>query len=274
MSGDAAVNHVGGDPRCLNRQRRREKEMKRKVLVSVWLVSAVILFGAVSKAGAILIGGGLWSHDFDDTAFVDEIIDKEVNGFYWEGGSDAGLLNGDVGDGGVALLDGDYISFIFTDNTVLNGAGADLAVFEAGLPAEDLIVSVSPFDDNTGWTTTLKYDSTYTGAEAAGGYNLNVALIDLSDFGFAEGDAISAVKIFGISSVYKCCGRGGKGGMGGGSKTVKDPYKKKCCKSIGGTDLVAIGSLNREVPVPEPGTLLLIGTGLVGLGLMNRKLKG
>ncbi|NOZ25937.1 MAG: PEP-CTERM sorting domain-containing protein [Nitrospirae bacterium] len=249
--------------------------MKKSVLAC--LVSAVVLLGTVSMAGALVIGGASWSYDFDDTAFVDSVIDKNIDGgWYWGGGTESGLLNGDVTDGGVALLDKDYISFIFTDNTALNGVGADLAIFEAGFPAEDIVVSVSPFTDDTGWTPARTYSSKDTGAKAADDYNLNVALIDLTDFGFAEGDSIAAVKIFGITSVYSCCGSTGKRGRKGkgGGTTINDPYIKKCCKSIGGTDLVAIGSLSKSVPVAEPGTLLLIGTGLVGLGLMRRKSRG
>lgn len=243
--------------------------MKR---ILVCLVAVMMVFGTVKMASAIVIGGSAWSHDFDDNAFVDSVI-AQKGGWYWGGGTEAGLLNGDVNDGGIALLGGDYMSFIFTDNVAVNGAGADLAIFEAGFPADDFIVSVSSRTDNTGWVSPLmRYRTTYTGGEAKG-YNLNVAAIDLSDFGLAEGASVSAVKIYGITTNLSCKkGRHGKKNCKG---KKADPIKRLgCCKSVGGTDLVAIGAMNNGIPVPEPATFLLIGSGLVGLGFMKRKFKG
>jgi len=235
--------------------------MKRIV---VCLVAVMVVFGTVKMASALVIGGSLWSHDFEESAFVDSVIDSN-GGWYWGGGTEAGLLNGDVSDGGIALLDDNYMSFIFTDNVAVNGTGADLAIFEAGFPAEDFIVSVSSFTDDTGWSSPRTYGTTYTGG-AASAYNLNVALIDFSDFGLADGSSIAAIRIDGITTSYSCCGK--KGG------TINDPLLKTgCCKSVGGSDLVAIGAMN-NISVPEPATFLLIGSGLVGLGFMRRKFKG
>ncbi len=233
----------------------------KKVLVCI--ASIMMFLGTVQLASALVIGGGSWSYDFEDNAFVDGVIDSN-GGWYWGGGTEAGLLNGDVNDGGIALFDDDYMSFIFTDNVAVNGSGADLAIFEAGYTAEDFIVSVSQSPDNTGWTSFFRYNTVYTGGSASG-YNLNVVAIDLSDFGITEGASISAVKILGITTKYSCCGKKG---------SINDPLlKTRCCRGVGGTDLVAIGAIN-NVSVPEPATFLLIGSGLVGLGFIRRKFKG
>ena len=206
----------------------------------VFLCAVVLVFGMVGSVGAVTIGGGSWSYDFDDNAFVDSVIDSQ-GGLYWSGGTQAGLLNSDVNDGGIALYDGNFMSFAFSDNYCTNGVGADLAVFEAGSPAEDFMVSLSFFTDNTGWTTPIQYSTLYTGGSASG-YNLNVAAIDLSDYGFATGDSISAVWIGGVTH-----------------------------PTAGGTDLVAIGAINTSTSVPEPSTILLLGFGLLSIAGLRRK---
>ncbi len=212
--------------------------MKRFLIV---LSAVIMILGTVGMANAVLIGGSSWSYDFDSTAFVDSVIDSS-GGWYWSGGTEAGLLNGNVNDGGIALYDGDYMSFAFIDNSVYNGAGADLAIFEAGFPAEDFIVSVSFLTNNTGWTSPIQYSTVYTGGSASG-YNLNVVALDLSDFGIGSNMAISAVRIDGITH-----------------------------PTLGGTDLVAIGGMNIS-PVPEPATLILLGSGLAGLAFFRKKMK-
>ena len=77
----------------------------------------------------------------------------------------------------------------FTDNSVVNGSGADLAVYELGIPdAFDLGITVGG--------TTHFYVTAATGATTSGGYSLNVAEVNLDDFGVPAGGSINTIQVY------------------------------------------------------------------------------
>ena len=48
--------------------------------------AVALVFGMGGSAGAVSIGGNIWSYDFDDNAFVDSVIESS-GGSYWWGGT-------------------------------------------------------------------------------------------------------------------------------------------------------------------------------------------
>lgn len=196
------------------------------------LVLAAALAAASVGAQAVTTIGGI---NFDDNAFADALY-YSAGSFTTSGGSLASVLTDkNPGTYAFSFSAGANVMLGFTDNGVYNGAGADLAIFELGIP-DTLTVSFG--------TQSLSYLSTYTGY-SAGGYNLNVALVDFSDFGIATGANLTYQSI-GLSTV-----------------------------AAGGTvpSLSLVGALHTAAPVPEPETyaLMLLGIGAVGLGSRLRK---
>lgn len=159
---------------------------KSKISLSAILACALIVSGA-SSAHAITTVGGL---DFEDNAFADSTVFD--NPALWATDDVTTLLeNALVGslasDAAFAIDNSDaadpaFVDILFTDNTITNIAGPDLAVFDLG--------SEDTFAAQIGATTNL-----YTSVGVANPFPLNVALIDLSDFGIAEGDSISTLTL-------------------------------------------------------------------------------
>lgn len=196
------------------------------------LVLAAALAAASVGAQAVTTIGGI---NFDDNAFADALY-YSAGSFTTSGGSLASVLT-DKNPGTYAFswTPGANVMLGFTDNAVYNGAGADLAIFELGVP-DTVVVNFG--------TQSQSFLTTYTGY-SAGGYNLNVALVDFSSFGIAYGANLPYQSI-GLSTV-----------------------------AAGGTvpSLSLVGALHTAAPVPEPETyaLMLLGIGAVGLGSRLRK---
>lgn len=121
----------------------------------------------------------------------------------------------------------------FTDNDVLNGTGADLAIFELGVPDTVKV---------TFGIQTQSFLTTYTGF-SAGGFDLNVALIDFSTFGIASGANLPYVSI-GLDTP--------------GNTTVPS--------------LSLVGAFHvTAVPEPESYSMMLAGLGLIGFMAARRR---
>ncbi len=206
-----------------------------KVRAALLSALAVFVLGTTAgQARASIIVGGL---TFDDNAFADELVSSV--GSYSVGGAatlDAALVGPDASSYAFSFSPDAQLVLRFVDNLLFNGAGADLAVFDLGVnDSFDLAIAVG------GATRTYTTAST---PFTAGGFDLNAALIDLSDFGLAAGATVSDIQIFPL---------------------------------IFGTtpSFAAFGALNSQAAVPEPSVpeptaLLLLGSALVA-GFARRR---
>ena len=202
-------------------------------------IFGTLIFAALSTvitpAAAITAVGG---YNFEDNAFADTLISSS-GGYSVTGDSLAAALT-DKNPGTFALSTTlgvtDFVQLGFTDNVLVNGLGADLVLFELGVPS---VFGVSI----TIGGTTRSYASVSTGAQA-GGFGLNAAAIDLSDFGIAFGASLSSIVIL----------------MGDASNTQPS--------------LSLVGALNsRELgsQIPEPASLSLAVIALLGLAATRRR---
>lgn len=167
----------------------------------------------------------------------------------WVTGSDLtmGLALGQGPAGGVA----DFIVPGFGLASIVNGAGADFAVWEAGSPSEPFLMSVST-DGGLTFSASLSFATVVTNPlVTTPPFNVNVAFVNLDDFGFAAGATVDAVKLSGLFT-----------GIGGS-----------------GPDLLAIAAINAGAPtgninpIPEPEIYAMMGLGLGLIGWIGRRSK-
>jgi hypothetical protein len=185
---------------------------------------------------ADIIVGGL---TFDDDAFADDLV-SSTGAWTFGGGAaslEAALVGSNPNDFAFAFGSTSNVVLRFTDNLAINLAGADLAIFELGT-AETFSLAVEVAG------TTNSYTAVDTGFDA-GGFDLLVAQIDLSDFGVAAGGTVDTVQLF-------------------PAPTGGDP-----------ADFTVIGALNstpdQVVPVPASALLLGIGGLFAGAGALRRR---
>ncbi len=195
----------------------------------------LLIFGMVGSASAITTVAG---YDFEDNAFADSLISS--SGAYTASGGtlESVITDSNLNTYAFSWTPSAYLELGFTDNYLVNGSGYDLALFELGVP------DTFQFSLTVGGTT-LDYSTSNTGYQGAG-YTVNAALIDLDDFGVTSGAYLSSI-VLGMSYTT--------------GSTVPS--------------LAVVGALNSAniAPVPEPATLLLLGSGLAGLAFYRRKRK-
>ena len=135
----------------------------------------------------------------------------------------------------VSLGDGGSITLQFTDNS-LTGSGdntPDLWIFEIGPDVEDTFVEISK--NNVSWFDVGKVFGSTSG-------------IDIDASGFGTNDFISYVRLTDDTN---------EGNQSG--------------NTVGG-DIDAIGAISSAPPVPLPGAVWLLGSGLIGLMGLRKKL--
>lgn len=198
----------------------------------------------------VTIGGVTFA---DESAFADQLISVTGPLLRWSGTGTS--LVGAGGPAGVSELltdqqpgtfviagfpaSGQQVTLGFVDNRLVNGAGADLALFELGF-ADSFRVTIGG--------VSRTYTSVYSGVSSVGPFSnlseLNVARVDLSDFGVAAGAALSEVTI--------------------GLDIVSAPGFT--------ASLSLVGAINSQRTIPEPSSaLLLLGAALAGLGVWRRR---
>lgn len=204
------------------------------------VVAGIAAMVLSANANATIVRGGI---SFDDNAFADEVIDYSagINFERQQSGPfdrvsatpEEALLGADLSTSTIDMQSDESLTVGFSDNVVVNGAGADLAIFE--------LFGFNEFGEVTinGVTSGVVGVSLGSIAIPGTGFNntVNVAQIDLSDFGIAAGGMISSlqVAITGATSEY-----------------------------------AAFGAMN-SAPVPEAGALMMLGMGLLGFTLVARR---
>ena len=192
---------------------------------------ALSTLSATAASASVTVGG----FTFDNNAFVDTLLSSSGS-FTVSGGTLSSVLTDtNVATYAFPSSEGASLTLGFTDNVAVNGAGNDIVLFELGTPDTwNVLIN----------GVTHSYTSSATG-ESAGGFSLNAAALDLSDFGIGAGASITSLRLSFVTS---------------NSGTVAS------------TSLV--GALNSgPVGVPEPATwaTMLFGFGGLGAALRRRR---
>lgn len=152
-------------------------------------------------------------------------------------------ISGSNVDQGIYCTAACTFDVLFADNLIVNGAGADLVLFEGGAN-ESLSVTINSI------SRTLLFDMDIEEAGFVDGSGVQVGywFLDLDDFGIAAGDSIFSV---GIDLLYGDRGREG---------------------IFASADLVAVGALNSvDVPLPAGLPLAMAGIGCMALLRLRRR---
>lgn len=212
------------------------------------LVPSVALGATISVGGFTFVDG--------ETAFADDasvVSDSGLRFTCTAGGtaatSFAQALSGsdvtqcvNVVGGGSGVLE-----VLFTDNSILNGAGTDLVIFEVSGPqatgtadvSERFAVSVF---DGASFYPFVSVDPVATGFHTPEPtLDIFAVQIDLSAFGVASGAAVDRIRLHLFDNQ-------------GGSK---------------GADIVALGALNSAPALPEPSAAVLLLIGVAARRLMR-----
>lgn len=220
--------------------------MRKINFLAIIIASSILFFGMSGEAFAVYWADSIYgSYDSDDG--FGGGLDKDGDGYYewWEGDRVYGSnVNPDVALGEpdesfVSILPDEYITVSFSV-PFINGPGNDFFVAETGHAGEEAEIYVS-FNETT-FTSLGKAEIPNTGYCT---YDPNS--IDFGDYywfdlgGFTQ--PVHYVKITGV----------------------------KACGASEGFDLTGVGA---EYPIPEPATMLLLGSGLLGLAALGRKRKG
>ena len=240
--------------------------MRMGRVLGEFVTGAMLLFALSTgpAAGAVInLSTDLGLEAFDTNNFATSLADSSCSATCLTFGSGIGvtlgpfttaqiepLLIGSDLSRGVALGQGpaggvaDFVTPAFGSlASIANGAGADFVIWEAGAPAEQVLVSVSLGGGS--FTSPISYATIVASPpDSSSGYATNSVHIDLTDFGVAANALIDEVRISGLFT-----------GIGGS-----------------GPDILAVAALNAGPPtIPEPTTIALFGIGLAGLGFSRRR---
>jgi hypothetical protein len=159
------------------------------------VVLTVLLCAATRSADAVVTIAGI---DFEDDAFADVLL--SYAGSIVAVGPPGSTLESVLTDPDLATfaffyLEGAYVELGFVDNIVSNRPGFDLALYEYGSTADSFeltiegVTQIVPSSD-TGYLA-LPYGATAP-------THVNLALVDLDDFGLEFGDTTDSVVIWPI----------------------------------------------------------------------------
>ncbi len=217
--------------------------------VGVRAFLAIWLFAAAAQAAPISVGGFTFSAGeeafADDAILVSGVItgaDGPTIKTTLVGSSISDSFN--TGDSG-----GGIVEVLFTDNLIVNGAGADLVLFElsgdqpAGTPDPREIFEISIFN-GVSFSSFVTVTPVATGFPDPADITLDVFAIqvDLSSFGIAFGGTTSRVRLHIWNANL-------------GSKSA---------------DLTALGALN-SLSVPEPSSAVTLAIELGALAIIRRR---
>ena len=184
------------------------------------LLSFIVSIAGATSAHATIILGGI---AFEDNAFADSIIDSNPSLVVFNASDLASaLLDSDPTDG-VDIVSGNVL-LGFTNNTVINGPGNDLAIFEQGVAPENFFASLTIAGLSIP-AQRVVVEVVSTGFLDSTSEPINVGLLDLSTLGVAPGGILTEIAL------------------------STDPSDAV----IGGADLTAVGALG--LAIPEPSTL-------------------
>ena len=200
------------------------------------LICIVVLAFGLSSAKAIMMVAGL---TFQDNAFADIVVAS--SGTYTLAGAgtlQAAVTGSSLNKYAFSSSPGAYIQLGFTDNSLVNGNGYDLALFDYG-NASTFALSIGGITKYYKSVTDVGYTSVIDGKS----YQINVAKINLDDFGIVAGTKIYDIKIY------------------------------MNCPTNGVPTFGAAGALNSGM-VPDAGaTVAMLGLAFAGLALLKRKLQ-
>jgi len=182
--------------------------------------------GTTAHATATLAGQA-----FADNAFVDAVV--VGRGSWIDPRAVIGPNIMSYAQNSPADLDA-YLLAIFTDNSIVNGAGADFVLYEASGPGEPGLAGEPAKITINGVTRTCP--TVWSGE--GGAYS---AYINLDDFAVPSGDRVGTIQLWGIYN--------------DGSAT----------------EYMAIGALNNGAPIPAPAAVCLLSFGLVTLRMVRRR---
>lgn len=169
----------------------------KKINLLLLALTALLLFTTHALADTMIAG-----YTFHDNAFADKLLAFSGTWRWYPGdgtknivGTDALLEAQLVGaniDTHAFCITGSKcdLDIAFTDNAIVNGGGADLAVFELGGPdVVRIVIGGISGDYQTSWT-----GYNYNGGPIGHLNQINVALINLDDFGISALGSVSTLR--------------------------------------------------------------------------------